>query len=501
MRVPASAKYVFIIVALSATSAWGAAFAFNEAHRHVVLTTDSIIYVDTARHIAAEKQISTGIVSLDDTTAPIPQTQWPPLYPMAMAPMIATGLDPIFSGRIVSAIAFALTVFLVGLWLWRLAGPGAGIATATLMVSLSGLTSIAAAVWADALYTLIVVGLSWFGFETAKSRNKLRWFGLGTIIGLGITTKYLGLLLYGLLLFFAAIAFWRHRQWKIGFAQLAAAIAGSLIFVVPLLTRNVLIGRPLGGADRTISTQPLSHIFGDLWSTLTHDFSATVPWSVLIGLAGLGLLLLAQRRKWRQLRIIAGLAAVGGIYWIGLVAARSLIHTDDIYTRFTMPVYPMIVAAIVVAIAAAAELFGKKWRNALLAFMAVTALSWSVKTFDFGAGAWAPTISQRTQAIEAQTKPTDLIIGNGSREYALFLGRKVVHLPASRPEFFLTPERITMLKEQSAKRADQAWLALTPGLDPKEYGDYAAALSNQAFEPWQPRYVSPAILLYDLSGR
>jgi len=502
MLLHARAKYVLTIVALFVIGAWAVSFAFNEAHRHAVLTTDSIIYVDTARHIAAEKRIATNILSLDATAAPEPQTQWPPFYSLTMAPLIAAGIEPIFAGRIISAAAFGLTVFLVGAWAWRLAGRLAGIAAAALLTALPGVSSIAAAVWADSLYTLIVTAFAWLGTETIGSRSAWRWLILGIIVGVGITTKYLGLLLFGPLLLFAGLAYWRHRRWKTSLIQFGSAAAGSLLLIVPLLVRNLVSGKPLGGAGRPISTQPLTEIFGDSWSTLSGDFTASLIWSGVIVLSATSVFVIMQRRrpakKLETLTIIAGVAL---LYWLGLVAARALIDTDDIYTRFTMPVYPLAVIALTGLITTAAAFFGGRTSQALAAILIVSGALWTIRAYDFSAQAWSPNISERTRIVETRTTPSDLIIGNGSREYALFLGRSVMQLPANSPSRQLTPEFLSVVTERWAQQVDRILIALTPELHPEEYGEYAAALSRGAISAWKPIFASPAIILYEVSSR
>lgn len=477
-------------------------FSFNTAHRTRVLTTDSIIYVDTARHIASGQGPVTSILKTTDTISPTPQTQWPPLYPMTMAPFIHFGVDPIQAGRLVSGIAFGLTVLLVGLWVWRLAGPFAGLTAAAALTAMPSVTAVAAAVWTDSLYTLIVTGLAWLGTSLIRRpQRRLAWFAFGSLVGLAIVDKYLGILLLGFVVLTIILSLRSDRRWWSALSRLGFTLLGVAVFVGPLLTYNLINGRPIGGAGRTLSTQNLGEILRDLWNTVSHDTTASALWIGILILMAVALLDLGRRKKLSDLGSILPIGGYMFIYWLGLVAARLLIDTDRVYSRFTMPVYPLFVVIAVVIIAAALKQYGRTIVSAGLILIFIAATTWSTKEYDFGIESFAANPSARTKLIAELTTDRDLIVGPGAREYNLFLGRSVIHISDDVGTPRLSPELISSIAYTWSNRVDRAWLALPRDIDASEYGQFAADLSHHTYESWTPAYINDTLILYVITGR
>jgi 4-amino-4-deoxy-L-arabinose transferase-like glycosyltransferase len=460
-------------------------FALNTAHRSTVLTTDSIVYIDTARHIARGQGITTSILKLTDTQPNPPQTQYPPLYSILMAPLIAAGVDPIFSGRLISAIAFALTILLVGLWIWRRTHPITGIAAAALLTTLPSITGIAAAVWADSLYTLLVTGLAILGTECIEKPSRLRWFALGSLVGVAVLAKYLGLTLFGILALFVIIRALRSRNVRAILAPVNFAILGATIFIAPLLLRNILTHQPIGGAVRELSTQPLGSIILDAIKTVGADFSVSWFWRILLIVVVFFLVTLLLTRAGRtrlskKFRSETGvLLLVTLAFIVGLIAARLTIDTDRIYTRFVMPVYPTIIMAIVLMLHETTKHLRQIRQFIIPSIIALAAIAYSVKQYNFSAGTYRTEPSSRANVVSSLTTNRDLIIGNHAPEYTLYLERASIRLRSTTQDPELTPELLTIQHQRWSQYFYHIYLALSPNLDQDQYGSFAASLSRK----------------------
>lgn len=469
-----------IVILLVGLGIGATLLALNQANHTVVLTTDSIVYVDTARHIARGQGVTTSILTFDSTRLPNPQTQYPPLYPMVMSPLIYFGVEPILAGRIVSAVSFGLVVVLLGLWAWRLAGPLTGMAAAALVTTLPAITSIAAAVWADSLYALIVTGLAWLGYELSQRPDgRLRWFLFGALAGLGLLDKYFGILLLGIIAVTVLLTIRRGQPLFAVVQRFGLALAGLALFIVPLLLRNVALDRPIGGADRTLSSQPLLDIIRDAIVTLGRDVTANVLWiGVLTVTVAAVVLLLRQPAQRQQLLLLTPIALMFVVYVLGLVAARFFIDTDRIHTRFAMPVYPLAVLLCVTIFSWAVKTFDRRAAIIMLSALTIAAVAWSVKTYDFTSPGYTPKPSARTKLIAELTTDRDLIIGDRAREYNLFLGRAVIQLHGKAEATRLTLELLKTLKQRWDKKFDRLVLALSPNAGSLNYGPFVAVASQ-----------------------
>lgn len=476
-------KLFVTVGSLIVISVGGFLFALNEAHRTLVLTTDSIMYADTARHIAAGQGVTTGILELDSTVAPRPQTQWPPFYAMLMAPLVRAGMSSTDAGRYVSAASFSALMLLVGLLVMRL-HPLAGVAAASAMLIVPGITKISAAVWADATYAVIVITLCWVGSAIVHRPSNLRSFMLGCLVGIGILTKYLGIILIGAAVVIQLLSALRHRRLYALVQHLGSTVFGITLFVAPLIWYSLAADRPIGGAVRTLSSQSFNDVLHDTWATLSRDLTAHwMLWALLIlAVSSFGLLLSNTYRKrslarsWSHQLVIP--VAVLVVYLLGLMAARLLINTDRIHTRFLAPIYPLVMLCFIVLIDTGIKQFGARARAITLTLIAALSLGWAVKTYDFRIGPYAVPGSPSSRWAQQATTPRDLIIGDRAAEFAFRYGYTVVRLGKDPHDIKLTPEILSALVVRWHDSFDRILLAVTPGLDAERYGPYTAELSQ-----------------------
>lgn len=475
--------------------------SWNEAVRTTVLTTDSIVYVDTARHLADGVGPRTNVIGYNDTRTDPPQTQWPPLYPVLMGPFLRFGIDPITAGRAVSAVSFGLTVFLLGWWLGRRVSATAGLAAAALVTATPALLRVSGAVLADAPFTLTVVAMAVVSAELLRGTQRYwPWYALGSLVGLGVLLKYLGLPLLAIPVLLPLLALRADRHLRPALRRIGLGLLGALQFILSLVLWNLVVGRPGGGADRAASSQPLAGVLHDLWSTLSHDLTVNALWIgflILVGLA-IGVRLL-RRRSPSVPTSIAPLLIVAFTYLAGLTLARWLVETDRIYSRFTVPAYPLLVAAGVMLIHRNLSAWRRGTAALVLVTLSIVAVGWSVKRYDFSTPAYRAQPSTRTRIVEQQTTRRDLIVGPAAREYILFLDRHVMTLDDN-PSVWLTSERLAAIGQRWHGPFNRIVVALTPDLDPMRYGAFTADLSRGRYDDavLTPLTVDPALRLYAL---
>ncbi len=498
----------FVAVAVLLLLAIGSYFlALNTAHRTRVLTFDSIVYLDTARQVAAGRGLTTRILRPNDTAVEPAQTQWPPLYSLTVAPLIASGVDPVTAGRVVSAAAFGLVVLLVGLWLWRTAGLGAGLGGSALLGTIPAVTGVAAAVWSDALYTVFVTALAWLGASLAARPGRLRWFIVGIIVGAAVLTKYLGLTLFGIVALLLLAELRRRGNARETARHALLALVGVALVVVPLIVRNLATHRPLGGAVRHASSQSFPTVATDTIQTIGKDALASWPLMTLVGLVVVGALITWRRRPRLNDGRDALTAPLGssvvvvGAFLLGLILARSVVDTDPIYSRFVAPVFPALVVALVLLAYRGLRIFHRSAPVFAMTLLAAVSVGLAVKSYDFGAGTYSEPETARIAWIREQTTPRDLLVGDHAPEYTLFLGRTSLYLAGDQYADRLSPDMLDALALRWRGQFDRVLLTLTPNLDAGRYGDYAAALSANTIDSWGPAAFSSKLIVYDLAQR
>jgi hypothetical protein len=131
-------------------------------------------------------------------------------------------------------------------------------------------------------------------------------------------------------------------------------------------------------------------------------------------------------------------AAVGVGYWGAVVVARSVIGFHPLDTRYLMPVYPLLVMAIV---AAGARSVNRTWPSAsrFLAGGVVVLCVAGIATLALprSLAAGGPRLAPEpppawVEWVAANTSPDTLIIGNSPFDYNLYLERPVVAFTSNR---------------------------------------------------------------------
>ena len=347
MRLPRLPRPDGLALAIVAIALLGAGLVLaREAVQGVALHRDSVEYVGTARGLLA----GDGFARLNGHV----YDAWAPLYPMLLAAASFGALDPLDVAGPLNAIAFGLTVCVVGHWMRRRLSSRLLVVWACLAVALAvPLSRVASAALSEAPFILLAT-LALFhadAFLRDGKRPALMWAVAFT--ALACLMRYLGLPLIpaiALLLFARGGGpFPQRARLALGWA-LAAAIPVAL-----WMLRNVAItGNPAGGRVPGASLAQAAHgglVDMSRWwvpEPLEPPEGAAL---VLTGafLAALALVALAGFR--RQPRASGWFAAVHVlavytfVYVLLFWASSSVVRAGG-SLRYYLPVYvPLVVMA------------------------------------------------------------------------------------------------------------------------------------------------------------
>ena len=236
--------------------------------RGALLDWDSVNYISVADSLLAGEGFRqfNGLVYRD----------WPPLYPLLLAGPGVVGIDPYQGAGWLSALAFALTIFLAGQWLRRRLTSRWLLLWGCLAVALAyPLARQAAFALTETLFILfaLLALLAAERFLEGERRAALLWAGLFT--ALACLTRYLGIALVLAIVLLLALqggATLRRRAQHIAlYALLALAPLGLW-----LLRNYLLLGSLTGRRSYDVVT------FGEsIWQTL----EALAEWTGGVALA------------------------------------------------------------------------------------------------------------------------------------------------------------------------------------------------------------------------
>ncbi|MBN1917408.1 MAG: glycosyltransferase family 39 protein [Verrucomicrobia bacterium] len=125
----------------------GIALALVATSRGVGVSPDSVSYISGVRNLLDGHGLC-RFPNASGQCAPI--VNWPPLYPLMLAAVSATGLETLVAARWLSAVLFGATIFLVGLMARRLAAPTWLVFVAALSVATANdMVAVHAMAWSE----------------------------------------------------------------------------------------------------------------------------------------------------------------------------------------------------------------------------------------------------------------------------------------------------------------------------------------------------------------
>ena len=185
------------------------------------------------------------------TGAPVPTASYPPLYPLYLSVFSLVGLDSLDAHRAVSCLLGPIAVVLVGLLGRRVAGPRAGLIAAGLAAVYPQLVMVDGTVITEALYAPLVALILLLGYRMLDGGGGGLWLAaaLGAAIGLATLTRTEAIGLVVLLAVPLCVAAARRRTDPPGRIRDAlrpalplagVAVAATVLVLVPWVVRNAI---------------------------------------------------------------------------------------------------------------------------------------------------------------------------------------------------------------------------------------------------------------------
>jgi hypothetical protein len=437
----------------------GIAIALSQTATATGFDATGMIYIDMGRHIArGDGIVSTIYFPSHIPKFPSPIALWPPLYPAAIAILLALGIDAAIASRLISIAAFGVTVGLVWLIGTDVFGEGVGTIAALLLMAWPSVTGIAAMALSENLFIMFLTLSVWFTVRLLRNEAAPRASGLAAAGGLAMSaaalTRYPGLAVMAiaaglLLLDFRAVP-WRSRLKPVAIWSICAGALPVLLLLRNRLVTGAFMGRGRPPDDQGViyhMTYAAKTLVTDglklLWRLLVipEAFGLDSRVMVFVVLAAVGLLffgLVRSRRMRRDLLEGFGVltaspgcrfvVAVGTGYWVVMVVVRSMTAFEPLNTRMLMPAYPLVLICLVAASVAFLERLGLGRRTLVGVVSALFAISAAAVILPRTVAAGGPRLAADAapawvQWVGANTPAGAPIVGNRSTDFSFYLDR------------------------------------------------------------------------------
>lgn len=241
---PTTKRTVMLICFLLFLSTIGIFLNLHASRFGMGVGNDSAVYLSGAKSIHATGQYRSEITRYSYENESIPLNHFPPLYPL----LLSISEDPFHWARIISAILFALTIFLTGLLCYEISDSiTASIAAASLVVFSASMLAVYQMVFSEqAFIPLLLVVLL---FHSKYLRTGMPRYAIiaGAFAGVAIMSRLAG---YYLIWVGAAAIFMNRGKWR----DYAIFLAVSSILPIAWMIRNTLI------ADSATSSSLSPHL-------------------------------------------------------------------------------------------------------------------------------------------------------------------------------------------------------------------------------------------------
>ncbi len=293
---------------------------------------------------------------------------WPPLYPLAVAAINVLGLaEPLGAARIISVLSYAVlvvAVFLLGL---RLQGRLTAHLSAISVLSLASVIYVYCFCWSETLYTMFSVlfflSLTCFSLKPPTTKRNRYLFAAAICAGLATVTRFIGFSLVvtgalSILLYGGDQP--RSRRIKRALVFTVIACAPICMHYLASILSYGLAGKTQFPSNYTfwqLLSQLFSTVYGDLLSFDLNfwGYSFFLQWGFLAFWLKLAVLtaalalfvmflksLLLPLEEKTSFKPQAAILLYFAIYSVILLYVGSTVAIDPIGSRFTAPLYPLI---------------------------------------------------------------------------------------------------------------------------------------------------------------
>jgi 4-amino-4-deoxy-L-arabinose transferase-like glycosyltransferase len=391
------------------------------------------IYHDDAIYLTSAKSLADGHgYRLPSTPSNMPQTKYPPLYPLALA--LVWKLAPHFPANVVwfkaLSLAFALAWFAVSwLLLRRLLIDSLA---ATLIVAVTAASPqvvfLATAALSETLFALLFTAALW-GLWRMENAPSVRLAALTALLcALACLTRSIGIVLPAV----GTLLLLRRRQWSAlaAFAGVAGAMIGPWI-LWQFLNRDT--------GDAYLSQANYYQGFNVLFNYAWEEKLRIVGGNLLYFVVSPYVLLLEALPKFLGFAAgtILAIAFALGIRRLKLSIAGTILGTLLMLVLWAWPPYRFLVPLLPILLAASWIALPRSLAPVMFPALFVAA---ATTAFQYGSQAertqiWCPTpvqpmdwraFTQQMRSIHAQAKANDLVQSNLDPTVYLFTGRSAI---------------------------------------------------------------------------
>jgi len=439
--------------------ALGVAVALGQTATVTGFDATGMIYVDMARHLArGEGIVSTIYFPSHVPKFPSPIALWPPLYPAAIAGLLAAGVDAAIASRLVSLAAFGVTVGVLWLIGAEVFDEHVGTVAALLLMAWPVITGIAAMALSENLFimciaiSVLLTARVLRDGAAAAHRGRLAAAGGLAMAGAALT-RYPGLAVMAITaVFLLANLRGGSRRDRVRLVAIWSFFAG--ILPVLLLLRNRVVTGAFMGRGRPPDDQGAVYHIVFAAKTLVTD-GLKLLWRLTVApealgvdsramivavMAGAVLLLVGLLRGPRVLRALreagavlrtapAALVVVVGVgYWVVMIAIRSVTAFEPMNTRMLMPGYGFVLLGAVAVAMAFFDRVGLSRRLLVRVVAVAFAVSMIGVMVPRAVAAGGPRVAPDpapvwVQWVAANTPAGSPIIGNRSTDFSFYLDR------------------------------------------------------------------------------
>jgi hypothetical protein len=309
------------------------------------ITIDGAFFVNAAKNLAGGHGFATSIVwhegQYDLGGVPVPQTAFPPGYPLLIALVSRLGLDPPYAAFLISLFSFGV-IPLVMHSILRTAGhpPLSSFAVSAVWLGFPFTWFNVLGCMSEMPFTVLtLVSLRCVMQSERDSGRRDLWLAAaGTVAGLAFTVRYQGVYFIISLGLFFLLRVLHQRDWQSARALILAGGPASVLVLALFLRNHLLTGKLTGGIA---GERSLLEVFRTIWWAFGEIFGFTK--SGLLGGGVPELMLTAV--------IVVGL--VGGVWqigrlridWSALRAALAKIHVSFSLAYLAVSVILMVLGA------------------------------------------------------------------------------------------------------------------------------------------------------------
>lgn len=341
---------------------------------------DSLIYISVADSLVT----GDGIITFSGHSSAL----WPPFYSISIALVGFLGVDSVYAGLLVNAVAFGFVIFGTGIWLRKYTGSQAlAIGGAVTVMTSYTLTWLSSNVLSESLFIcLTLLALAQLGRFTGSEdyrQSAIVWSAI--FAALAAVTRYMGITI----ILTAAILILMHSRLSLS-RRLKYAAAYCGISIAPLtlwMIRNwLVIGHPIGNrsasSSRTITSADILRQIGDVFDLWL--FSGNSPgWLgvLLVAVAGLivvGMIRVGLVRQLKNLGPTLPFALFIVVYLLVLAIVFPFASWANVHDRYISPIYvPVIGVSIVLLYHVYKSIVWGKWVAARWMFILIVGIGWS----------------------------------------------------------------------------------------------------------------------------